>query len=147
MRVQHSRLCGWRRRYVRCELSDRAFAERAQNPLANSPQWIAHVALRILLALLALVRRARGDGNWTVDRLNDVRNGNLRRYARQLVPTSRSLLGREKPAPHQPLQNFGKQFDRNVVELRDFARTGRSAQPARTAITAHGEMLHRHQRV
>src|SRR5215467_6903043 len=114
MRVQHSRLCGWRRRYVRCELSDRAFAERAQDPLANPPQWIADVALRILLALLALVRRACGDGHWTIDRLNDVRNGNLRGHARQLIAAARSLLGREKPTPHQPLQNFGEQFDRNV---------------------------------
>ena len=82
---------------------------------------------------LSFVGRAGGDGDRTVDRLNDVGDRNLRRPARQLIAAARALVRRQQPAPHQPLQHLRHQLDRDVVLLRDLAgarrRRGRPRAP------------------
>ncbi len=77
VRMQHGRPRRCRPRGVRRQLGDRALAKRRQNPLANPPERIAHVALRKLLALTVVGRRTGGHRHRAVDRLNHVGDRNL----------------------------------------------------------------------
>ena len=128
-------------RGVRRQLGDRALAKRRQNPLANTPERIAHVTLRKLLALAVVGRRTGGHRHRAVDRLNHVGDRNLPRRPRQLIAAARALVRRQQPALHQPLQHLRHQLNRNVVLLGDLASARRSP------IAAQGQMLHGHQRV
>ena len=73
---------------ISCE---RAGRERRQDAILDAPERIADAALRVLTAVLRF-GRAGGDGQRPVDRLDDVRDGNRARAAREAVAAARALV-------------------------------------------------------
>ena len=72
-------------RWFGCDSLRGAGRQGGKNPVLDSPQGIAHAALRVLSAVLRL-GRARGDGQRPVDRLDDVGDRDRRRRLDSVYP-------------------------------------------------------------
>src|SRR6185503_3895787 len=90
----------WRNlgRRIRRHLLERARRERGEDAVLDAPERIAHTALRILAAVLRL-GRAGGYGERTVNRLDDVGDGNRACASGEPVAAARALVRRQQAAP------------------------------------------------
>ena len=110
----------WPWRVIARELLDRKRRERLHDAIPQSPQWVAHVALGVLIAALVRVRASR-HRHRPVDCLNDVGQRDERGWAGEMVPAVCPLVRYEQPVPGEPLQHLGHQLNGDVVLPGDLA--------------------------
>src|SRR5579864_1698870 len=85
------------------DFRERAGRKRGEDPILDAPERVADVAFRELLAVV-VVRRAGGDGQGPLNRLDDIGDRNRRRGSRQRVAATRPLVRRQQAAARELLQ-------------------------------------------